>query len=430
MKKGIIVLLIAVLAVGFAFADFSGSASIGFDFDLSSKENGLYNDQAMKYSFTFDIDKATGESKGEGDLYAEISATADFVIKANGVKATGDVNPAVTLKITKANIVFKDITINILGPAGAYDYAKSYWTNKLGKSIRDYANNYKPGAPGFVASYKGFSLSFAYRHVVYDADPGSTTWYLDPEDGAIKADIVPPTPAGKTTTLYTGLETKAFELADGLTAQAAANFKMVKQDDNDADLRAGGGAKVVYKNDDMKLNVTFAADAEYNNEKLPIDISLAAKYDFVSANVYFGTSDKFAEDTMTLGAKVAASYTIDEKITVGGYAETREVFLQEHPWLSFGANLGYEAEKFSAYANAVVSMKYSAADEAYKLDANTDTNGAKYAGLGLECGVSTDALISNCTVALDWTGSDFSKKNADGDLTKLGVVAVSATVAF
>ena len=133
---------------------------------------------------------------------------------------------------------------------------------------------------------------------------------------------------------------------------------------------------------------------------------------------------------MTLGAKLSASYTIDEKITVGGYAETREVFLQEHPWLSFGANLGYDAEKFSAYANAVVSMKYNAVDEAYKLDANTDTNGAKYAGLGLECGVSTDAIISNCTVALDWTGSDFSKKDGDGNLTKLGVVAVSATVAF
>jgi hypothetical protein len=434
MKKGIIVLLIAVLAAGFAFASFSGSASIGFDFDLSSKENGLFNDQAMKYSFTFDLEHAVGESKGEGDLYAEISATADFIIKADAVKASGAVNPTVALKIKKANIVYKDVTINILGPTGAYDYAKSYWTNAKGQAIRDYANNYKPGAPGFVASYKDFSLAFAYRTDDVAEQTVDPVYGLDTTSGAIKVTNAAAVKAGtvytRTTNLYAGLQTPAFELADGLTLQVAGNFKMTKVEDNDADLRAGGGAKIAYKNDDLKLNVTFAADAEYNNEKLPVDLSLSAKYDFVTANVYFGTSDKFAEDTSTLGAKLSASYTFDEKITVGGYAETREVFLQEHPWLSFGANLGYDAEKFSAYAKAVVSMKYSTADEAYKFNGNKDTNGAEYAGLGFACGVSTDAIISNCTLALDWTDSDFSVKTADDKLAQLGVIAVSATVEF
>ena len=67
MKKGIIVLLIAVLVAGFAFADgtageatFTGSATLSSDYDFESKDTGIVNAQSLKYNFTFEFNSAAG----------------------------------------------------------------------------------------------------------------------------------------------------------------------------------------------------------------------------------------------------------------------------------------------------------------------------------------------------------------------------------
>ena len=57
MKKGIIVLLIAVLVAGFAFAGkLTGSAGLSFKVDLDNKTWGFSNDKAWKYTFNFEFD--------------------------------------------------------------------------------------------------------------------------------------------------------------------------------------------------------------------------------------------------------------------------------------------------------------------------------------------------------------------------------------
>jgi hypothetical protein len=54
MKKGIIVLLITVLAAGMVFADFSGDAYIQFNADLDNKDYGFANGNDFGFSFTVD----------------------------------------------------------------------------------------------------------------------------------------------------------------------------------------------------------------------------------------------------------------------------------------------------------------------------------------------------------------------------------------
>ena len=74
MKKVIIVLLVAVLVAGFAFADgkageakFTGSATISYDYDLDTKDTGIVNANSLKYNFTFEFNSAAGESAGSHD---------------------------------------------------------------------------------------------------------------------------------------------------------------------------------------------------------------------------------------------------------------------------------------------------------------------------------------------------------------------------
>ena len=87
MKKGIIVLLIAVLVSGFAFADLvtpgkiTGSAGIEFSVDLNDKDSnahawGFANPRTAKYSFKFEFDSAKvaiGEDH-QTDIWAELAA--------------------------------------------------------------------------------------------------------------------------------------------------------------------------------------------------------------------------------------------------------------------------------------------------------------------------------------------------------------------
>ena len=81
MKKGIIVLLIAVLVAGFAFADvtkFAGSAQVDYVFGLDKgAEFGFKNSTSTTFKFDFefataDVDKAEHQT----DFWAEIGASA------------------------------------------------------------------------------------------------------------------------------------------------------------------------------------------------------------------------------------------------------------------------------------------------------------------------------------------------------------------
>ena len=410
MKKGIIVLLIAVLVAGFAFADgkagdvtFTGSATISFDYDLDEKDYGLVNAKSTTFKFSFEFCSAEGGSKGEGNLYAEIAATATVSMDQDG-----DFLPGATVKITKANIVAGDVTINILGPKGFYSFAEFYADADYDETVDETLEVLDLDTHGFTVSYKDYEASFAFYHT----------------------ELI----GGHITQLYTGFKTPAYKLTDGLTLTAGGNFYLAAGSATTG-IIAGGGLKVAYAPEGAKYSASLAYDAEAvvedgELEILPMEISLNAKYDFLSADAYFITFDRFNANILNLlAAKLSASKAVNDQLTVGGYAEVAILqFLGENlPWFRFGANATYTAENFKLAAT-VDAWLQKVGDE-YKLAGGEYFDGKDKPGLGITLDVSTTKLINNATVGLKWTGSDFAKNGAD-EATALGVISAYATVKF
>ncbi len=72
MKKSLVVLLIAVLVAGSAFATVTGTASLSFGYDFEDKDFALDNAKAGVATFTFDVDSETGATAAsEKAVYAK-----------------------------------------------------------------------------------------------------------------------------------------------------------------------------------------------------------------------------------------------------------------------------------------------------------------------------------------------------------------------
>lgn len=117
MKKILSIALIAALIVGSAFAGFKkGEATIDLGYNLDTTDYGFANATAVKYNFGFELGSDSGEKAGEGDLRAEIAASFKAEFKASDytekVDHTADV---IKIEVTKANIIYKDATVGILG---------------------------------------------------------------------------------------------------------------------------------------------------------------------------------------------------------------------------------------------------------------------------------------------------------------------------
>ena len=408
MKKGIIVLLITVLAAGMAFATFTGSASINFGVSLDEKGWGFTNTQKIdEYSFTFALDTQSA-AKGadhQTDIWAEIEAAASGAIELKKDAAA----PAFTVKteITTANIHVYDFTIGILGPKAAYDYASSWTLNTDSEPNYDFANSaaFETLPGGFNVSYQGYTASFGINNAytaekktdkVDEACSNNLVWFSNAYvDGlnatgkekekdafekkyvavtglttsspagkyyAEKIESAPEktTPASTTLSVYASAETKAFELAEGMTVQAAANLLLVGKDSKPV---VGAAAKYAFAAD--KLAVGVAADFQFDADKevVALDAKADAKYDIVSGAVYFG-SDKLGKNDAKyiIEAKVGADIPVAENVTikVAGEVDDLNVALKEKALKSavYTASVGTTVDKITANAsfayNAVI----------------------------------------------------------------------------
>ena len=389
MKKILSIALIAALIVGSAFAGFKkGEATIDLGYDLDEQTYGFANGTAVKYNFGFVLGEETAEKAGEGDLRAEIAASFKAEFKAADYEGTAPLAIAdavvSTLNITKADIIYKDITFGILGAGKSATYAADYHLdNTTGKPVRDKVVGLD-GVKGFTVSAFGYNGGFGLEG---DADA---------ETYAVLAHV----------------QTKSFDLAEGVTAQAAAGMKVT-----DASKAFGVSAKAALSKD--LLSASIAADFAVA-EKVALEVAAKAAYDFVSADVYFFSVDGF--ETNVLDAKLAASKAVSETVTVGGsvevinaIADARELKVGANvkavvapvtveakaDYAVFGKTVGtttkvtYAAEKFSAYAKLEANMKF--ADE------------FAMTKIAPEVGVSSDKVISGATVSLGWTGADFAE---------------------
>lgn len=412
MKKILSIALIAALIVGSAFAGFKkGEATIDLGYDLDEQTYGFANGTAVKYNFGFVLGEENAEKAGEGDLRAEIAASfkaefkaADYTgpTKVEGTTTANGIKDAVvsTLKITKANIIYKDVTFGILNAGSSATYAADYHVDDNGDPLRDEVVGFD-GVKGFTVSAFGFKGGFGLEG---DAD-------------------------AETFKVLAHAETKSYDLAEGVTAQAAAGMKLTETAKD-----FGVSAKAALSKD--LLSASIAADFAVA-EKVALEVAAKAAYDFVSADVYFFSVDGF--ETNVLDAKLAASKAVSKTVTVGGSVEVINA-LADARELKVGANVKavvapvtveakadyavfgktvdatvkatYAAEKFSAYAKFVAGMKF--ADE------------FAMTKIAPEVGVSSDAIVSGATLSFGWTGADF----ADTADKANGVIKATAKISL
>jgi len=501
MKKGIVVLLIAVLVAGFAFADvteFSGSAAVSYGVGLDENaEFGFKN--AVKTTFKFNFEFATAEvdnAEHSTDFWAEIGASASA--------GYTDSKYALEAEITKANIHVKDLTINILGPKGPYNYATSWTKNEDKEPIFDYANAFENKVGGVELLYGGYSLSIAQYKSNGKATKASDAklanelvWISDAAWAKMTAKqqagykLVTPTtdPAGAyyakytkaadaklatdSNNLYIGAETKAFELAEGMTAQAAANFLLVGTktgDETKYDSKAGAGLKFNFKNEESKIKAGVAADVSYDNKTISFDVLATGSYDFVSAKAYFGFAKaEDADPEMALELSASAKYKVNDDVTVTGSVEANRLLNVKNEskyhfneaWAGFTVKAGATVKEFTVDAyfnynqlidhlvvadadifgmNAGLNVTYKAEKFTAKAGAALNfmdvLDGTTYAikpyAIKPTASISSTALVENCTLALGWAGARFvlDEKSKEALEGSNGAITASATIAF
>ena len=453
MKKGIIVLLIAVLVAGVAFAGtLKGSAGLSFKVDLDEKTWGFSNDKAWQYSFDFEFDTTKVEvGEHKTDLWAELAIEGSATTGLNkAADAEGEFHGAYAVKLTKAEIHYgENLVFGLLNSGAAADYAQHY-SVKVGGALASAVKG--PGAaylPGFTVKYKDITGGFGAKGQWDDND----SFY----------------------NLFGHVEVPV-KINDELTVAGAAYFALSNQPLVGGDWAnrtvIGGAAKAGYKAEKISGNV--GADLQFNkpnveNEdgKFLFEVAADGAYklndkDTVSLNVYatpgriFPVADTAAlyvgdyEKSLKLDAKAAAGYTIKSEenmeIGVSGYVEVTDALIDKREitvsatetvkllekkalaltfsetykifakTLKLTAKAEYTAEKFVAWVEAKdISFKFG--DE------------VKVTAIKIEAGIKSTKIIENAEIGLKYTGADFAKNAAD-EITKKGAVTAYVTIAF
>ena len=444
MKKVIIVLLITVLVAGLAFAGtFTGYAGIDFGVDFDENEWGFANYVFGQYKFKFDLDTAKvaiGEDH-KTDVWAELAAEASAWIglaPGNGVdnraaNATA-FHASYTAKITKANIhVGEDLVFGILDAGKAVDFAKTYY--KVGGNQVS-AVKREGTAPGFTVQYKDWKGGFGANGQWNEEDNADDNQYW----------------------IFAHAETPTFKFADDQLTVDAGVYSFLT-DKNSAILlggtmtNIGGAAKAAYKAD--KLSASLAADLKAilipetavseKDTKFVFEVAANAAYDFVTLDVYVapGALWGYEDDKdIKLDAKLAAKYTfnLNEDIALGveGWVDARDTLINKLALevgaiesttidaftiklteiaklanlankdldlvtdLSVEAYVGYEHEKFTAYADLLSKFKFDKVE-----DTKTFSN------LYFECGISSEAIIEGAELSLVYGNNKLNSSYVD-----------------
>ncbi|MBO7349895.1 MAG: hypothetical protein J6U27_08130, partial [Spirochaetales bacterium] len=347
MKKGIIVLLIAVLISGFAFAGtFHGSASIEFGVDFDDQSWGFANKTAGKYTFKFEFDSTTVSIGAEHktDVWAELEAEAAAwtELKNAALANNADLGMKYTAKITKANIHVGDIIFGILNSGTAVDYAASYYDDdEDGAPDYDFLGGESRIAPGFTVTYDGWYGGFGAEGIWDDDSSTYNIWGH-----------------GKT---------KSFEIADGLTAEAGGYAVLDKLFGGDRYI--GGGLTVDYAADKLSAGIAGDGALKKGDVNFGLEGAIYAEYAFaeegsVRLDIYGASKEYipyYAEDDflLKLDAMISAGYkfTLSEDIVldVNGFVDARDL-VQESLLIAIGAEESTSIKAFDIYASETFVM--------------------------------------------------------------------------
>ena len=404
MKKGIIVLLIAVLVSGFAFAKFSGSAGVIYNADFTGKTFDTTNASSFDFSFEFASEKV--EIAGDEDVHVEVAASAKFILGTLREDGYGVVNGiwlrsnkqdhrgiGAVISLDTAKIVGKNWYVDITGTQDAYDYATAAVLTINDRTKKDDFGNKYAADNSTAASY---SLGGAYDGVFYDVLDGVTVGFNDFTaslglDYAKDADLGVYKFAANAT-----IETPEFAFSDdAVKAQAAAEFFRGQIGDDDEYVffnGIGASAKTTVAVQDITvkaavdMGLMIAGTNADSESRFNIDARVDFKYDFVDVNIYtFGGKDGLLEYGKTkedgeavydayedfyLEAKAAFDFNAFElpfKVTVSAKNITNAASYDEDTFV--------ETEKAGIVPAISVEYAKDAVKAAASFDINTTTKG-------------------------------------------------------
>ena len=416
MKKGIIVLLITVLAAGMAFATFEGSAALSFGYKLDEKVWGFKNskDVTYEFKFTFDTQSASVGTEHQTSIWAELEASGSAAIKGDKEGAAYDISAS----ISKANIHIDDITIGILNAGGEYSYAKAYYKTD-GSNFDDAVKLGKEKANGFTVEYAGYKTGFGLEG---------------------KADKFK---------MFGQAQSKEFTFAEGITAQAAA-YGFIDNGLEAEAKEAGASVKGAYKSD--ALNADAAVDFVYVGEnKLSFEAATNVTYAPVTLSVYYLTNDgKFEKHN--LDAKISAVVSLEDvKITPS--VDVRNIINDdrnvtgavkvEAGAITANASVGYNVSLDKKDAATIKGLKI-AGDVTYKVDMLTAKAGVavglekkagadklSYYGIKPSASISSTAIVEGAELSLGYAGANFVAEEATqiGTASK-GAITAAVTIEF
>ena len=293
MKKGIIVLLIAVLVSGFAFAKLSGNAGVRFDADLTDKAFITSNPASLDFSFTFTSDEIKIDSS-EDEIHVEVAASAKFIlgkykggIYGVGILADADTSDrgiGIVASIDTAKIVGKNWYVSVLGTQSAYDYAKAAVlqyndrtkSDDFGNEYADddwQASTYKPGyanVPGVTVGYADFTVSAGFDYVdeLFIASASVETPEFAFSDDAVKVQAA----VEANRLAVDGKDVKVAYNVLGASAKATVAVQ---------DITIGVATDMGLEKIGAELEGEKDEDTEFN-----IDARVDFKYNFVDASIY------------------------------------------------------------------------------------------------------------------------------------------------
>ncbi len=443
MKKVSTLLLTGLLGTGMVFAGFSGTASLENTLvDLDNSTFGMKNN--TEWDAEIELYSTTAEAVGEGDVYAEISATFSLTTSAldeetgssddagynesDNALVLEDVKLIADFDLKYANIVGDGWKLSISGVNGPVDYAADTIALDDDDDAYNYSVNGRTTAGLAVTVDELGTLSLGYEKGDFKA--------LKDSDG------------------YVSYETASLALSENLTAQASASVYLNNDAlETDNNFEVAGSAKVDYVSADYSASV--AADLGYDLEnKFGMDALLSVAVAPLTIDAYYGTVNTnddydFDDTALTtdveklLNAKIVADLNdFDVPLTVT-FTGLDLVNIQD---LDVKAELAVN-EALSAYVSggyvldtAVWSLGTGATYTTDVYTAAADVSYNKNKMLAASASIESTTLVDGATLKLAWADGDdllhttvYSSTAVAGtpqaDLD-LGSVTASCTIEF
>ena len=376
MKKTIAILLVAMMAVGSAFATFSGEAKIEAGLNLDNGNFGFLdqsNTLKLDVDFsTLDVDTTPVETVAEDgtvtpvpSVYASVKASLRAWL-FNGEKGSaaddpmGDVKPFVAVDLAEATIGGENWSVSILEMPGMADYATS--------AIDTYTVKGKVDDYGFTKA--DFSGNYSYS-AAFEKAPGVKADIFGYTVGlGVKGDLNGFTLDG----LKNGMNVAAYVATpeydfSGLTAQVAAgySYKSVADFYGEQAFAPDGsvtinGSQVV--NPDIKLALKAMQDA-YDGAKAEYDwtaAQFAAKVPGVTEETVAAAKDAMDEAKKELDnyikEQIAAGNIIVPSTTYDNFKKTNSIALS--------GKIGYTNDLISA--SVATDLGYNITDKEFGAD--------------------------------------------------------------